>query len=186
VSQQIIRALAVKLTAAEQGQLGRAPTGNPEAYDLALRGQDERRRTTREANVQARRLFVKAMDLDPQYARAYVELSWAHLQSWQFGWSADPDSLERAQDLAKSGALSPGLSMEASSLRAPGGRAAGDARNSPLPRCLRWPHTCASIRPAKCWARGMCDPLDCGTRTKNRQPGSSPKHGREPMFTPGP
>jgi adenylate cyclase len=103
VTQQIIRALAVKLTAAEQGQMGRAPTGNPEAYDLVLRGREERRRTTREANLQARRLFVKAMDLDPQYAPAYVELSWAHLQSWQFGWNTDPESLERARELAERG-----------------------------------------------------------------------------------
>jgi adenylate cyclase len=101
VTQQIIRALAVKLTDAERGRMGRAPTGNPEAYDLVLRGQDERRRTTREANAQARRLFVKALDLDPGYARAYMGLSWAHLQSWQFGWSADPESLERARELAE-------------------------------------------------------------------------------------
>lgn len=103
VTQQIIRALAVKLTAAEQGQLGRATTGNPEAYDLVLRGQEARRRTTREANVEARRLFVRAMDVDPHYARAYVELGWAHLQSWMFGWNADPESLERARELAEQG-----------------------------------------------------------------------------------
>ena len=51
--------------------MGHAPTENPEAYDLVLRGQDERRRTTREGNAQARRLFVKALDLDPGYAQAY-------------------------------------------------------------------------------------------------------------------
>ena len=101
VTQQIIRALAVKLTVAEQGQMGKAPTGNPEAYDLVLRGQDERRRTTREANMEARRLFVKAIDLDPRYARAYAGLSWTHLQSWQFLWSTDPESLERARELAE-------------------------------------------------------------------------------------
>ncbi len=101
VTQQIIRALAVKLTEAERVRMGRAPTGDPEAYDLVLRGQDERRRTTREGNAEARRLFVKALDLDPGYARAYMGLSWAHLQSWQLGWSADPESLERAQELAQ-------------------------------------------------------------------------------------
>jgi adenylate cyclase len=101
VTQQIIRALAVKLTAAEQGQMGRAPTGNPEAYDLVLRGQEERRRTTRAGNVEARRLYVKAMDLDPQYARAYAGLSWVHLQSWQLMWTTDPESLERARELAE-------------------------------------------------------------------------------------
>src|SRR5262245_37637353 len=68
VTQQIIRALAVKLTDAERGRMGRAPTGSLEAYDLVLRGHEERRRTTREANIQARRLFVRALDLDPDYA----------------------------------------------------------------------------------------------------------------------
>jgi adenylate cyclase len=101
VTQKIIRALAVKLTEGERGRMGRAPTGDPEAYDLVLRGEEERHRTTREANVQARRLFLKALDLDPGYARAYVGLGWTHLQSWQFWWSADPESLERARELAE-------------------------------------------------------------------------------------
>jgi adenylate cyclase len=101
VTQQIVRALAVKLAEGEQGRIARAPTGNLDAYDLVLRGQDERRRTTRESNAEARRLFVKALDLDPEYARAYVQLGWAHLQSWQFLWSTGPESLERAQELAE-------------------------------------------------------------------------------------
>ena len=101
VTQQIIRALAVKLTEGERGRMSRVPTGDPEAYDLVLRGQEERRRTTREGNARARRLFVKALDLDPEYAQAYVGLSWAHLQSWQLLWSTDPDSLERARELAE-------------------------------------------------------------------------------------
>jgi len=76
VTQQIVRALAVKLTEAEKVRLGRAPTGVLEAYDLVLRGHEERKRTTREGNAEARRLFVKAFDLDPEYAAAYAGLSW--------------------------------------------------------------------------------------------------------------
>jgi len=101
VTQQIIRALAVTLTDAERGRLGRAPTGVLEAYDLVLRGHEERMRTTREGNAEARRLFVKALDLDPNYAAAYLELSWTHLQSWQFLWSPDREGLDRARELAE-------------------------------------------------------------------------------------
>jgi adenylate cyclase len=101
VTRQIVQALAVKLTEGERGRMARVPTGNPEAYDLVLRGQVARHRTTREANREARRLFVKALDLDPGYARAYAGLSWAHLQSWQLLWSTDPESLERARELAE-------------------------------------------------------------------------------------
>jgi adenylate cyclase len=100
VTQQIVQTLAVKLTEAERARLGR-PRADPAAYDLVLRGQEERWRTTREGNLEARRLFVKALDLDPGYARAHLGLSWAHLQSWQFGWSTDPQSLERARELAE-------------------------------------------------------------------------------------
>ena len=101
VTQQIVRAMAVKLTEAEKARLRRAPTGVLEAYDLVLRGHEERKRATREGNAEARRLFVKALDLDPEYASAYAGLSWTHLQSWQFLWSTDRESLERARELAE-------------------------------------------------------------------------------------
>ena len=101
VTQHIVRALAVKLSEGEKVRLGRAPTGVPEAYDLVLRGHEARRRTTRESNAEARRLFVQARDLDPEYASAYAGLSWTYLQSWQFLWTTDRDSLERARELAE-------------------------------------------------------------------------------------
>jgi adenylate cyclase len=101
VTQQIVRAMAAKLTEPEKARIGRAPTRVLEAYDLVLRGGEERRRTTREGNAEARRLYVKALDLDPGYASAYAGLSWTHLQSWQFLWSTDRESLERARELAE-------------------------------------------------------------------------------------
>jgi adenylate cyclase len=100
VTQQVVRALAVKLTEGEQGRIARSRT-SPEVYDLVLRGSVERRLTTREANAESRRLYAKALDLDPTYAEAYVGLSWAHLQSWQLLWTTDRDTLERAQELAE-------------------------------------------------------------------------------------
>jgi adenylate cyclase len=81
--------------------MGRKPTGDLETYDLALRGWDALRQTTREANAESRRLFAKALELDPGYAKAHAGLGWAYLQSWQFLWSTDPDTLERGQELAQ-------------------------------------------------------------------------------------
>ena len=144
VTQQIIRALAVKLTAAEQGQMGRAPTGNPEAYDLVLRGREERRRTTREANLQARRLFVKAMDLDPQYAPAYVELSWAHLQSWQLGWNPTRRA-GAGRDLAERGSLATPWSRATVSLPRLSMEEGHDGRSSSERRRDR-PQQCRQLR----------------------------------------
>ena len=101
VTQQIVHAMAVKLTEVERVRLGRAPTGVLEAYDLVLRGHEERKRTTREGNAEARRLFMKALDLDPGYASAYLGLSWTYLQSWQLLWSTDREGLERSRELAE-------------------------------------------------------------------------------------
>lgn len=101
VTQQIVEALAVKLTEAEKVRLGRVPTAVPEAYDLVLRGNEQRKRTTREGNAEARRLFAQALELDPEYAAAYAGLSWTHLQSWQFLWSPTRESLDQARDLAE-------------------------------------------------------------------------------------
>jgi adenylate cyclase len=110
VTQQIVRAMAVRLTEGERGRLGRVPTGVLEAYDLVLRGHEERNRTTREGNAEARRLFQKAIDLDPGYAAAYLGLSWTYLQGWQLLWSTDRESLERARALAeKASALNDNL-----------------------------------------------------------------------------
>ncbi len=101
MTREIVRALAVRLKEGERQRMGRTPTSHLEAYDLVLRGQEERKRTTREANTEARRLFVKARDLDPGYARAYAGLSWVDLQGWQFLWSTGPESLQRARELAE-------------------------------------------------------------------------------------
>jgi len=101
VTQQIVRALSVKVTEAERIRFGRTPTGLLEAYDLVLRGNDERKRSTRESNAESRRLFTLALELDPKYAVAYAGLGRTVLQSWQFLWSTDRQTLQQARELAE-------------------------------------------------------------------------------------
>jgi adenylate cyclase len=100
VTQKIVEALAIQLTEAERGRLERLRT-DPEAYDLVLRGWEVMRRTTPESNAEARRLFARALELDPAFAKAAAGLGWAHLQSWQLQWSLDAGALDRAQEQAQ-------------------------------------------------------------------------------------
>ena len=58
-------------------------------------------RFTKEANAQARQMFEKAIELDPQYAEAYAWLGWTYLVEWVLRWSQDPQTLERAFALAQ-------------------------------------------------------------------------------------
>src|SRR5207245_6531591 len=100
-SQKIVGVLAVKLTIPEKDRLGRTPTRNLEAYDYVLRGMEYQRRTTEEANADARKMFGKAVELDPDYAMAYAALGWSHLQAWPFQWSRDAEAFQRAFELAQ-------------------------------------------------------------------------------------
>src|SRR5207247_5718654 len=101
VTQKIVGVLAVQLTVPEKDRLGRAPTRNLEAYDDVLRGLEYHRRTTKEANAEARKMFGRAVELDPDYAMAYAALGFAHLQAWMFQWSRDAETLQRAVELAQ-------------------------------------------------------------------------------------
>src|SRR3989449_285429 len=100
VTQKIVGVLAVKLTVPEKDRLGRAPTQNLEAYDDVLRGLEYHRRTTKEANAEARKMFARAVGLDPDYAMAYAALGFAHLQAWQVQWAPAPETLHTALALA--------------------------------------------------------------------------------------
>ncbi len=101
VTHEIVSALAVKLTEEEQKRVVRQGTDNLMAYDYTLRGLEYFNRYTKEANTQARKLFQKAIDLDPRYALAYSYIGHTHMMEWSFGWSRDPATIERAFVLAQ-------------------------------------------------------------------------------------
>jgi tetratricopeptide (TPR) repeat protein len=101
VTREIVAALAVQLGEGEETKLTRKYKPNPEAYDYVLRGGEYFHRLTKESNLQARRMFEKALELDPEYALAYASEGWTFFMEWSFGWSQTPESLERAFELAQ-------------------------------------------------------------------------------------
>jgi adenylate cyclase len=96
ITQAIVEALAVALTRGERGRRERRRTDSPEAYDCLLRGLDLLQRSTRETNVEARRLALRAIEIDPTYAEAHVLHGHTHFRDWSLGWSRDPGTLDRA------------------------------------------------------------------------------------------
>src|SRR3989441_1048380 len=99
--EKIVFALKVKLTPDEQERFRYFPTASLDAYDALLRGEEYFSRFTREANAQARQLFERALELDPQYAAAYAMLAWTYLAEFIFQWNRDPQMLERAFETAQ-------------------------------------------------------------------------------------
>ena len=103
VTRTIVATLAGKLDATERrrarGEGYR--TDNLEAYDLALRGRELFSRSTPKDNLAARRLYEKAIELDPDYARAYAGLAWTYLAEGET--SESEPARERALECAREG-----------------------------------------------------------------------------------
>jgi adenylate cyclase len=102
ITRQITGALAVRLTNVEQARVATRPPASLEAYDLVLRGRDLLSRLTRTATSNARNMFERAIELDPNYAPAYVGLGRADLVAVHLGWTPDPvGTLRRAEAHAR-------------------------------------------------------------------------------------
>ncbi len=71
ITHAIVEQLKVKLLPQEKKVLAQAPTDNIEAYTYYLRGRQFLHRHSKSYYQLARRMFTKAVELDPLYARAY-------------------------------------------------------------------------------------------------------------------
>jgi len=102
IAQNVVSALAVNLTAAETEELSMHDTGNLEAYEHFLRGRERYFRFSREDNHAARKFYLKAIELDPNFARAYAVLALTYRQEVVSGWSDDREqALRSAMELAE-------------------------------------------------------------------------------------
>jgi adenylate cyclase len=104
VTRRIVEALKVTLSPAEKALLTDSGTSNMEAYDSALRGRELLlgKNRTRATFEQVTAFFLKAIELDPNYAQAYAGLGFAYMFDYQNRWSVDPDgSLVQAKRYAE-------------------------------------------------------------------------------------
>lgn len=90
LTQNIVSTLAIQLTRDEESRLSRQQKTIPEAYDTLLRGLESFRRFTPETIAEGRKLFEKAIELDPNYARAHANIAFSYAISVFSGFSLDP------------------------------------------------------------------------------------------------
>jgi adenylate cyclase len=108
ITQAIVEQLKVKLLPEEKTAIASVPTENIEAYTYYLRGRQFFHEWTKSYLLLARRMFSKAVELDPRYARAFAGI--ANCDSALYAWHAADVSLDDILEMsAKALALDPNL-----------------------------------------------------------------------------
>jgi adenylate cyclase len=108
ITRCIVEQLKIRLLPAEKKAIGQAQTTNFEAYDYYLKGRQFYHNTTRNYLMLARRMFEKALELDPAYARAYAGIASCdtRLNEWYAAANPTADILALADKAIE---LEPGL-----------------------------------------------------------------------------
>jgi adenylate cyclase len=98
ITLKIIDAMQIKLTWGEQARLWEGATTNIQAFDKWMRGTDCSLCFNEKDNKQARHFFEEAINIDNDYAMAYINLGFTHLIDLIYGWSKSPiESFEHAE-----------------------------------------------------------------------------------------
>jgi len=102
ITKNVITALQVKLTQGQAASVLGEGTKNLDAYLKVMKGTHHFFRMNSNDNEIAREFFKEAIDLDLNYAQAYVLLAWTYFHDAIFGWAKTPaKSYEKAVELAK-------------------------------------------------------------------------------------
>ena len=102
VNRKIVAALEVKLTVADEQRIEQVETASPEAYDLVLRGNERYNVFTSDSIVEAREIYRRAVEVDPDYARAYANIALTYATAVNFFWADDrEESIRLGLEYAK-------------------------------------------------------------------------------------
>jgi len=102
ITKQVTTRLASNIVEAEFRERTRGGTRNLKAYDYFLRGWRAMLVVNPKSNAHAIGMFEKAIEADPQYARAYAGLGMARANNTSFKWAQGPkDNYENAISLVK-------------------------------------------------------------------------------------
>lgn len=86
ITKNIAVAVFSKLNPSDRSRIAESETSNPLAYEEVLRGKRAAGTFSKEDSLLAERHFRRAIELDPDYARAYAELAALFAIRFENGW----------------------------------------------------------------------------------------------------
>lgn len=89
IATSIAASLKIKLSPDENSFLKLRESANIQAYDYYLKGRDNYNNRTKENNVFAEKMYLKCLELDPNYTLAFCGLADVYLQ--RIDWGLDPN-----------------------------------------------------------------------------------------------
>ncbi len=102
ITTNVVKALQVALVEGEQARVWHRSTDSVEAWSCLTRAVRHAANITREENQIARKLVEEALQLDPNYAVAWVWLGHTYRYDVRFLWASAPDeSLAKAAECAE-------------------------------------------------------------------------------------
>jgi TolB-like protein/Tfp pilus assembly protein PilF/predicted Ser/Thr protein kinase len=105
---EISDGLRLHLTGQEKQRLAGHGTENVEAYELYLKGQFLMSNDTEEDDLEARKLFMQAVEKDPNFLEAHVSIAATYARSAGNGYAPPRESLARAaEQIGKALAIDP-------------------------------------------------------------------------------
>ncbi len=100
IAANIVKALRLVLTDDEKRAIERPHTDNVEAYEFYLRGRQFYYQFREKGLQFARRMFTRAIEIDPGYARAYAGIADCSSQLYKY-WDASAANLEQADSASR-------------------------------------------------------------------------------------
>ncbi len=100
IAESIAKALRVVLSDKAKRAIEKAPTADVEAYDYYLRGRQFFHQWRRKGVEYARRMFERAIEIDPNYALAYAGIADCSAYIYTY-WDASAAHLERADSASR-------------------------------------------------------------------------------------
>lgn len=97
ISEQVARALTLKLTEIERERFAKRYTGNSQAYQAYMKGRFFWEKRTIDGLKRSNQYFEQAIELDPDYALAYVGLARSYLFQTDLLLSPPQESVKRSR-----------------------------------------------------------------------------------------